>query len=218
MSWFTRAMGLYEDIEKGGPRSFKEIEGPDWTSKYMNEVNRSKDFIDEYGFAVPSRDAIEKIKSFVGNATVLEIGAGRGLWAKLLQDAGITVVPTDLHSGKRNTNQQSIVHNTNPYWSKSKNRKTFTDILHMSHEDALKQFGQHNVLMMIWPPYSCNMAAQALKSFKGSKFIFGGEGSGGCTADDEFFDMLENQWQKVDTICVPQWEGIHDCVVLYEKK
>ena len=47
---------------------------------------------ENYGWAVPAEKAIEKIKTFVVNDKVVEIGSGYGLWAKLMQDAGIQIV------------------------------------------------------------------------------------------------------------------------------
>ena len=39
-------------------------------------------------WAIPSDEAISAISIFVGNETIIEIGAGLGYWAKLLQDKG----------------------------------------------------------------------------------------------------------------------------------
>lgn len=40
---------------------------------------------------------------------------------------------------------------------------------------------------------------------------------GGCTADDEFHDALEQEWEEVASHRLIQWEYIHDWVYVYER-
>jgi len=45
-----------------------------------------------------------------------------------------------------------------------------------------------------------------------------GEGSEGCTGDGNFFDLLEEEWEKIHSIDIPQWFGMHDYLVSYKRK
>lgn len=35
---------------------------------------------------------------------------------------------------------------------------------------------------------------KSLKYYRGNRFIYVGEGSGGCTGDGKFHDLLEDRW------------------------
>lgn len=222
MNWLQKHnMGLWEDIEESGPESVSN----DFSENYKARENFSRNF----GWAVPTKEAVEKLHSFIGGDQVLEAGAGKGVWAKLMQDAGIDIIPTDIHSGVQQGSEEDMksqVHPENHYWRKEVmedmnpdiSRDTYTPIYRMDAEESLRQFGSANVLMMVWPPYDDPMAANALRVFKGSKLIYIGEGSGGCTGDDCFHDILWKEWQEVDIVCIPQWQGIHDCLYLYTRK
>jgi len=61
------------------------------------------------------------------------------------------------------------------------------------------------------------MATNAIKSFSGNKLIFIGEGCGGCTADNEFFQILDNEWNNVDRVNIPRWFGIGDSLSLWSR-
>ena len=170
----------------------------------IDEFIRRRDYANQFGWSVPSKEAIEKIKEFVGNESVLEVGAGRGLWAKLMQDAGISVVPTDYF----------VSHGI----EKEKNPRTFTEVEKLKHLDAVNKYGDNKVLMLSWPPYNDPMAYETLKNFNGDKLIYIGEGVGGCTADDQFCKLLNELWQEIEIIDIPQWSGIHDYLTLYVRK
>lgn len=214
MNWYKKTKisdNIYDDIAKFGPRE----EGAIDETKLERHVhfgiseykyNRREQFINEYGWSVPDREAIESIKEFVGNEPIIEIGAGYGLWAKLLQDAGVTVKATDL------LQEPEEHHMYNP------KARSFTDVEQMSHQDAMQAYGHYGVLMLAWPPYDESMAAETLKTFRGNKLVYVGEGSGGCTADDEFCSILTSNWQNVGRVNIPQWWGIHDDLSLWVRK
>ena len=42
------------------------------------------------------------------------------------------------------------------------------------------------------------MAARCLEHYTGQRLIYIGEGDGGCTADDQFHQMLEEHWEEVE--------------------
>jgi len=60
------------------------------------------------------------------------------------------------------------------------------------------------------------MASDTLRQFRGDTLIYIGEGEGGCTADDMFFDRLD-EWKHIETIDIPQWDGIYDRLSVYQR-
>lgn len=224
LNWYKLA-NIWDEIKKFGPNSeISSIDDPrveylaehsnytkEQAFKYLQDIGISdyykRDyFTGNYGWSVPSKEAIEELKKFINNETVLEIGSGYGLWAKLLKDAGVNVIATDLpFSNKQDSHRPKKI--------------KFTEIEEIDAEVTIQKYiYKPYVLMMSWPPYDDPMAAKSLKGFKGNKLIFIGEGEGGCTGDDQFFKILKTEWNFVKEINIPQWSGIHDYISLYDRK
>jgi len=216
MNWYKnkKLADIYEDLEKFGPEgkeyasppSEEELKGFGGMDRVSEWLRRNK-YIEEYGWGVPDKQTIEKIKEFVGNDNVLEIGAGYGLWAKLMKNEGISITATDFNI----TEPQS-----KRYYDPSKNK--FTEVEPIDHLKAIEKYGHFGVLMMVWPPYDNPMAYEALAFFEGNKLILVGEGSGGCTACDQFHSLLNSEWNEIEMIDIPQWRDIHDDLTLWARK
>lgn len=209
---------LYDFIHKYGPegsethRPFTDAEKKtigvsNEAKKLMEPIVRRNLFIENYGWSVPTLKAVKEIKNFVGGDQVLEIASGYGLWAKLMKDAGINIVATDL---------QIEVPESQTYYKPK--RKQYTDIEVLSHLDALNKYGHFGVMMLVWPPYANPLAHEALKSFRGNKIILIGEGESGCTGDDNFYCLLSKEWQEVKRVEIPRWERIYDDLTFWTKK
>lgn len=195
---------LWKEIEEHGPKSNNYYD--------FSELPRRDYFTKNYGWAIPDKNAIEKIRKFVGSATILSVAAGRGLWEKLMQDIGIQVIATDIR----------------------RHESSFTDIEELEGLAATRKHGNENtVLMFNWPGYMDAWPTWCLRAFKGSRVIYIGEGSGGCTADNDFHEELQENWRHIDNIDtmssnvaaegswyhdIPQWAGIHDSMHLYVRK
>ena len=80
------ATPTWGEIAEAGPRLGQhEFDG------YVDEHKRRDAFITKYSFAVPPPEVIQRIAAFIGQDRLLEVGAGSGLWAQLLHDAGVDV-------------------------------------------------------------------------------------------------------------------------------
>ena len=172
------------------------------TENQLKNMRERERCTETFSWAIPSDEAILKIREFVGEETILEIGAGLGYWAKLLQRKGVKLIPTDNKGA-------SWKHNANP---------SFIDIICKNHTEAIESFPNATVLFLCWPPYANPMATESLKLFRGDKLIYIGETLGGCNATDDFFSALETQWEEINDISIEQWYGIHDRLFLYERK
>lgn len=80
-----------------------------------------------------------------------------------------------------------------------------------------------------------DMALLALLSYEvggGRRVVYIGEGPGGCTAGPEFHALIgqgcdhwsdepcecpEPRWREVDDVSIPQWDGMHDHVWVFER-
>lgn len=153
--------------------------------------------VKKFSWAIPNKEALTAIASL--GKPIVEVGAGSGYWAMLLQNMGVTVVPID-KTPPPNTFAA----------------KRYTQIIKGSCED-LPNFPGY-VLMLCWPPYDKPLAADAIKTYQGSTIIYIGEGYGGCTGDDEFHKLLNADWEQKQEIRIPQWYGIRDFMGIYQRK
>ncbi len=209
------AKELFYAIEKAGPGNSGNS---DYTAllaslrhdNLMERYQKQEDFRSKFGYAVPSLFAIEKIRDFVGGATILEIGAGLGLWACLLQKHGVLVTPTDLHVGG------DAALPTMEY-PPLKGQTAWTYIHNIPSPLSVTKVPA-DVLMSIWPCYNRDWPTKTLKKFKGTQIVYVGEGHGGCTGNDEFHEILAREFEEKDCIDIPQWFGLHDRLYLYERK
>lgn len=163
-------------------------------------LKHRQDFVKTYAWAIPNHEAIETICKY---SPIVEIGAGAGYWAMLLQEAGCDIVAYDiaLEPGK------------NFYIGREE--KYFP-----VQEGGEEKVGEHQdrTLFLCWPPYAEPMAYDALSQYIGKTVIFIGEGHGGCTGCDDFFELLESDFDLIETVDIPQFYGIHDSLYVYERK
>lgn len=166
--------------------------------KTREECNR------KYSFAIPTEKALARI---VALSPIVEIGAGTGYWAKLLTDRGADVIAYDARPTDR---AENFWHKRNP---------AFHPVLHGGSKRAKRH--PDRALFLCWPPYDTPMAIDALVAYKlagGRRLVYIGEGGGGCTGNAAFHDELEENWNEVDAIALPQWFGIHDWLWVYERQ
>lgn len=166
-----------------------------------------------YAWAVPTEEIVRDIAAW---GPILEIGAGKGYWAKMIADAGGDIIATD------------------PYTPDD--TETFYPVESLSDVDAVRKYGTGRTLLMVWPPYDMPVAFNALREFesvRGTRVIYVGEGSGGCTGDDNFHEAIglggffyDEDAPRVKNIGwssrryeadLPRWYGIYDDVFYFER-
>lgn len=187
--------GLWKHIDENGPvyddGSFSAL--------------RRLEFAVEYAWAVPSQDAVQKIKAFVAGGLVLEVGAGRGLWARFMRDVGINVRATDRFDDNDFHHHGGV------------QRGVFTTVEKMSTDEAVHLIAA-DVLFLCWPPMTIMAATALWPHFKGDRVVYIGERDGGCTGDEEFHKLLKRDWDEVAVVYIPRWPGIHDDMTFYRRK
>lgn len=158
----------------------------------------------EYAFSIISPGDVAWISRLVAGRSVVELGAGRGYWAWQLEQAGLTV-----HAFEPRTPgvDNEYLKTSGQFTTVSRRDHTVVD----EHPDS--------VLMMLWPGYNVDWAADALRRYRGDMLIYAGEGMGGCTADDDFYELLERDWKCLATSGQHvTWWGIHDALNAYVRK
>jgi len=163
-------------------------------------IEREK-LTNRFSWAIPSESALSAIAA-VG--PIVEIGAGSGYWAMLLRERGVDIIAYDANPPRKGADANHW-HVDTPTW---------TEVIEGSPFDA----GKHpdRTLFLCWPPMSY-MAHNALRSYRGQRVIYIGEGGGGCTADDLFDADLEREWTEESEVSLPQWYGIHDWLRIYTR-
>jgi hypothetical protein len=169
-------------------------------------------------FAIPSSEAIRSIVGFAkkvieekripdGNISILEIGSGMGLWARLIE----------MTSG---TSKLSPLANNVSVWctdtgvpsNSRQHKRSFRD----GHLQTIADTNAA-ILMLCWPNYGKPDAAESIEAFKGEYLIYIGEWEEGCCADTRFFDILKHNWQILETIEIPCFPGNYDQVYILKR-
>lgn len=152
---------------------------------------KRKKLVKKYSWAIPDDAAIYTILKH--SDSLVEIGAGNGYWAYLLKQKG------------------GIVHCYDQYPS----IKTWHPVKYGTELNVLDHL--NSTLFLCWAPYNDSTATNTLKLYNGDKLVVIGE-SGGCTADDEFFEILEKDWEEIEFYTIPTWCGIRDNLSIYKRK
>jgi hypothetical protein len=207
---FAQYAALWDSIEQAGPKYRGDALGADFDPDlFMIERQRREQFLANFAYAVPTVEAVQKAVQFAAGP-ILEVGAGRGLWAYLIRLENGTIRPTDLHVKGR------VMQTSNPYMG----LQSGAAWLSVEQADAAQAAAHASepTLMMVWPSYSDSWAGEALKKFTGQRLIYVGEKDGGCTGNDALHDELAAAWVLSSTVRIPQWVGMHDTMWLYQRR
>lgn len=157
-----------------------------------------KSLTSEYSWAIPNEKAIAKIASF---SPIIEIGAGTGYWASLIAEAGGDIRAFDLNP---------------PGVGAGKNDWHSTKAMHFPVEvggaEKIQEFPART-LFLCWPPHAEDLVTQCLNVYRKDMFVYVGEVEA-CTGWDE---RLGSEWKVVEEIDIPQYEGIHDYLMVFKR-
>jgi hypothetical protein len=177
---------------------FEEIKHGVWTrnGKECLDYEKRAVIVEKYAWAIPNDKAITALAKL---SPIVEIGAGKGYWARLIVQAGGDIVCYDNHS--------------RGYKSDWFNVQTGSPRAVLKHTDRN--------LFLCWPEYGTRQASHAARLFLRSTaqyLIYVGEGPGGCTGNAFFHKLMEIHFDFVEVIEIPQWYGINDFMYIYKKK
>ena len=122
-------------------------------TKQWNKLDSSWDILkDKYAWAIPDNRSLNILKSF---SPLIEIGGGKGYWAKLLQDKGCDIAVYDKYV---------------PHPS-----KCWTKVLRGGPEKLLIEANHNKNLFLCYPDEQESQAVVCLENFKGEYVIHVGE-------------------------------------------
>jgi len=185
------------------------------------------ELVAEYAFGIPTRDALEVIARHAPSG-VVEIGAGRGYWAHLLDAHGVDVAAFDLAPPPSGGNQWFV------------DGGTFHEVRHGDASSVVAHADR--TLLLVWPTRDEVWAAEALATYQqagGQCVVYVGEPPGGRTGDDVFHAMLgeletcaqcrygittapcicevERSWERIETLELPRWPGQLDSLSVHRR-
>ena len=178
-----------------------------------------------FSWSIPTPAAIEAIAN---HSPIVEIGAGSGYWAYLLRKRGVDVLAYDRKPYR--LYPREAWHHV-PAWTgvlegRARKAKKFPERALMlcwppqrplSREPMLRLLrGERNDPM---PPAMApeRLAYDAITAYRGRTVIYIGQARNGCTATDEFFDVLERDWILTTQLTLPCWRdnGDNDYLHIY---
>lgn len=177
-----------------GNRHYRWLERADLG--FIDSWKARIEVIEKYSFAVPTEEALALIKQF---SPIVEIGAGTGYWAGLLRNRGVEVEAYDIMGTD---------------WKRWFPGGAISPVKKGNQGKVLEH--PDHTLLLVWP-YMNDMAISTLRLYKGEYVIYIGEGEGGACASDDFFQALEEDWEEIAQLDIPQWSGIHDYLWLYRR-
>jgi len=155
-----------------------------------------------YAFAITDPASVSFVAEHLGTRAI-EMGAGTGYWAWQLTQLGVDILAYDKFPPDKLPND---------YFSQIK-------AWHPVQQGDPKILTEHpdRALFLCWPPYGGSLAHECLQAYQGHRFVFIGEDCGGCTGDDDFFALLDKDWQEIAEHPIQQWRYIHDVITVYER-
>jgi hypothetical protein len=186
-------------------------DNPDSVTRYHANILRNfeirEKFINKYGFAILSREAIEAMRPY---APLLELGAGSGYWTYELRKYGVDCIATDTmneefgHFKKRGVEPRR--------WDRH-----YGAIEKLNSVEAVRKYPNRN-LLIVWPSLNEPWAADALDIFTGKVVIYMGEGHGNACADDRFHELLDERFADQEEVRMPHFEHSYDRQLLICKQ
>ena len=130
------------------------------------------------GFVLVTKNWVRSLASWIDDRKCLEIMAGCGCLSYALQQEGVAVIPTDDFSWEDR-------------WASANH--LWTDVYKIDAIKAIKLYGRNVDFIIMAFPYMDELAAKCLKTMRkvapDCQMIYIGEEDGGCTADDDFFEV-----------------------------
>lgn len=138
------------------------------------------------------------LSDLIQHRQILEIMCGLGSYAYILRSLNVPVIATDDYSWI----------DDDPKFLHWKQKPWIDDIERIDAVSAIKKYGkQVNYVLMSWPPMNEDLAAQVLETMRmvnpECRMIYVGEGKGGVTANDRFFDIISDvseQYSGIDKL------------------
>jgi hypothetical protein len=172
------------------------IAATDFSPDYGTQMDQRIGLAIDHSWAIPDRASLSAIYDFAGPNGIVEVGAGKGLWAGALRRMGADVAAYDINANNVDNN---IYHRG--------------ESVSKVEQGGIEKAGDHpnKTLLLSWPTPGEPMAADALKAYSdagGTKLAFIGErptpGSELYnTGDKQFHQTLNSDWLLTGVVDMP---------------
>lgn len=180
-------------------RKLHPPDGDPWGlgADHVGHSRARMEFIKGFGLPIPCLELIEAIKT---EGPSVELGAGSGYLAALVNKCGGSVLPTDNYAGGY-------------FFEISFHMK----VIRLAASTAVERFPNIPVLIS-WPSFRAKWPSRIANRLKpGNRLLYIGE-NGGCTACYSFENILLRKFKEVKRVSIPQWDGMHDHLRIFEKE
>jgi len=197
---------FFQSIEDHRTQTYDNAETFEWNIETfydeMKVTSHRERLKEKYSYAIPNAEAIKVI---CHHSPIMEIGSGTGYWSNLISQEGGEIIAIE-HAEE-----------SKGYFKPENIGKHHPVKIIEKHNDEILSVPDLFTLFICWPPYDTSMAYKYLKAYKGNTFIYIGESRGGCTANESFFNLLDQKWCLERTVSIPQFPSIHDYLAVYRR-
>lgn len=200
---------VIDDYMGGESYSYARLEKFMDDAGVMSAFALRERYIEVVGFVLYSTEVLDELGRLLKNRIAIEVGAGTGFLSKQLKKRHIQIKPVD--NGSRYVQNKFTV----PHYCR----------IHSGQADHYVKKNRHDAVLMSWPDYNTEFAYKIATAMReGAMLIYQGEGEGGCTGDDKFFDYLQSHFEFCDAESYRlnehhvQFDGLHDRWGVYQKK
>lgn len=180
----------------------------DWTK--IKKVRKS--YVHQFGWSIPSEEAVKAIIEFAHGRTIIDLGCGTGYWSSLFSQSIETFEKDDPYK----CNIVAIdVHET--FVCHYPQRQIMEGNAYLRECTVLE-----SCLFLSWPEQTRIMRDPTMKTinfvhnFKGDRVVIVGEGSDGCTGWLDEDD--DPDWILVKEMQIHQWPTVHDKVFFFARR
>ncbi len=153
-----------------------------------------------YSEAIPTLDALELLASL---SPLVEIGAGAGYWARLLDDLGADIIATDHVASQSNI------------WTSSS--QPWTTVKVCDALDAVRQHGHRN-LFCCWPTRPHGYLEAALPAYIGQTLALITDGPiDPELGPDPLYSVLKRDWSLSQQLELPHWPARNDSLMIWRR-
>lgn len=174
----------------------------------IREWEVREDHVKHLGWFILTEETANFLGDFIKGSRVVEVFAGTGFLAHHLRKR------SGLSRKQYRAYDNASTHAFNTRYPGVTNKNAF-----------MAPIKSADIVIMTWPPYDTNHAARIVRKMRvGQCLIFNGEGWGGCTGDDVFFETLEDKFTELKyptemlDDCHVRFYGLNDRWTVYMKE
>lgn len=178
------------------------------TQREWGHFDKRMDYVTEIAWFILTDEVARRLGEFLKGQQVVEVFAGSGYLAHHLRQ----------YAGLSRKEYRAYDNGERRGWKSKLPSVTKKNAFMAPIKSA-------DSIVMTWPDYATHHASRIVKKMvSGQYLVFNGEGYGGCTGNDEFFNILENDFVEIEPLTGElndyhvRFGGIHDHWTIFRKK